>query len=68
MSDMVKYRAAIWAFLKPTALYLTMSDIVHCLKYFLELLSGNSATNIAIADGEGGQLATFSRISIGSRR
>ena len=48
--------------------FFTMSDIVHCLKYFLELLSGNSATNTAIADGEGGQLATFSRISIGSRR
>ena len=29
MSDMVKYRAAIWSFLKLTALYFTMSDIVH---------------------------------------
>ena len=26
---MVKYRAAIWSFLKLTALYFTMSDIVH---------------------------------------
>ena len=29
MSDMVKYRAAIWSFLNLTALYFTMSDIVH---------------------------------------
>ena len=29
MSDMVKYRAAIWSFLKLTALYLTISDIVY---------------------------------------
>ena len=29
MSDMVKYRAAIWSFLNHTALYFTMSDIVH---------------------------------------
>ena len=29
MSDMVKCRAAIWSFLKLTALYFTMSDIVH---------------------------------------
>ena len=28
MSDMVKYRATIWSFLKLTALYFTMSDIV----------------------------------------
>ena len=36
MSDMVKYRAAIWSFLKLTALYFTMSDIVHhkCDSYF----------------------------------
>ena len=27
--EMVKYRAAILSFLKPTALYFTMSDIVH---------------------------------------
>ena len=26
---MVKYRAAIWSFLKLTGLYFTMSDIVH---------------------------------------
>ena len=26
---MVKYMAAIWSFLKLTALYFTMSDIVH---------------------------------------
>ena len=26
---MVKYRAAIWSFLKLTALHFTMSDIVH---------------------------------------
>ena len=35
MSDMVKYRAAIWSFLRLTALYFTMSDIAspfvsHC--------------------------------------
>ena len=29
MSDMVKYRATIWSFLKLTALYFTMSEIVH---------------------------------------
>ena len=29
MSDMVKYRAAIWSFLKLTAPYFIMSDIVH---------------------------------------
>ena len=29
MSDMVKYGAAIWSFLKLTAPYYTMSDIVH---------------------------------------
>ena len=28
MSDMVKYRDAIWSFLKLTVLYFTMSDIV----------------------------------------
>ena len=27
MSDMVKYRAAIWSFLKVTALYFTMLSI-----------------------------------------
>ena len=32
MSDMVKYRAAIWSILKLTALYFTMSDIVHVKK------------------------------------
>ena len=31
MSDMVKYRAAIWSFLKLKALYFTVSDIVHTL-------------------------------------
>ena len=29
---MVKYRAAIWSFLKLTALYFTMSDIIHVKK------------------------------------
>ena len=29
MSHMVKFRAAIWSFLKLTALYFTMCDIVH---------------------------------------
>ena len=29
MSDMVKYRADIWSFLQLTALYFTMSDILH---------------------------------------
>ena len=33
-SNMVKYRAAIWSFLKLTALYFTMSDIVHGLRIF----------------------------------
>ena len=31
MPDMVKYRAAIWSFLKLTALYFTISHIVHSL-------------------------------------
>ena len=31
---MVKYRVAIWSFLKLTALYFTMSDIVHSAKFF----------------------------------
>ena len=30
MSHMVKSRAAIWSFLKLTALYFIMSEIVHC--------------------------------------
>jgi hypothetical protein len=29
MSEMVKYRATIWSFLKLMALFFTMSDIVH---------------------------------------
>ena len=29
LSDMAKYRAAIWSFLKLTTLYFTMFDIVH---------------------------------------
>ena len=31
MSDMVKYRAVIWSFLKLTAQYFTMFDIVHMI-------------------------------------
>ena len=48
MSDMVKYRAAIWSFLKLMALYFTMSDIVHqltstSLKQFLNVFNYYSA-------------------------
>ena len=44
MSDMVKYRAAIWSFLKLTDLYFTMSDIIHCWKILLILVLGNVAS------------------------
>ena len=33
MSDMVKYRATIWSFLKSMALYFTMFVIVHIFRY-----------------------------------
>ena len=41
MSDMVKYSADIWSFLKLTALYFTMSDIVHisCLQYASRIMT-----------------------------
>ena len=44
MSDMVKYRAAIWSFLKLTDLYFTMSDIIHCWKILLILVLGKVAS------------------------
>ena len=34
MSDIVKYRAAIWSFLNFTALYFTISDIIHGPNHF----------------------------------
>ena len=40
MSDMVKYRAAIWSFLKLTALHFTMSDIVHGNKISIKTFCG----------------------------
>ena len=41
MSDMVKYRAAIWSFLKLTALYFAKSDIVHVLQILVHLVCGS---------------------------
>ena len=46
MSDMVKYGAAIWTFLKLTALYFTMSDIVH---YFGKIEETMDLSHISLA-------------------
>ena len=47
--NMVKYRVAIWSFLKLTALYFTMSDIVHSAKFFFcQILPNKKSWEISL--------------------
>ena len=49
MSDVVKYRTAIWSFLKLTALYFTMSDIVLMVNILCNYL--NQITGLEVKTG-----------------